>query len=123
MKRIVIILLSVSFAVTMSCATAGKSFNMEEAKRNIRMGETTKEQVLVMCGEPLSKGSDLSNEKEIWHYARVEKNITSFGVFTHMVGVGDEWKSNASTMDVSFKNGVVVDLKCESSGIKTFNLK
>jgi len=107
----------------MSCASAGKRFNMEEAQQNIKMGETTKKQVLAMCGEPLSRGFDMGNEKEMWHYAYVEKNITGFGVFTHAVGVGDEWKSNASIMDVYFKSGVVVDLKCESSNIKKFNLK
>jgi hypothetical protein len=105
----------------LSCSSAGIKIDMQAIKDNIRIGESTQADVLRVCGEPLSKNNDVRNEAEIWHYAYVDKNITGTGVFTHVIGVGEEWKSNTTVVDIFFKEGIVVDIKSESSSIKKFN--
>ena len=65
----------------------------------IVLNESTKNDVIQLLGEPLSKDFNAKNEIEIWHYAHVKKNITGAGLLGHVVGVGAQWKTNTEVAD------------------------
>lgn len=106
----------------LSCASAGKKIDLGMVYDNIKLNESTKDDVIKLLGEPLAKNFDAKNETEIWHYAYVKKNITGAGLVSHIFGVGAEWKTNTEVADFYFRDGVVVDIKSESSNTKRFNL-
>jgi hypothetical protein len=99
----------------MACATAGRKVDVDAMRANIKLGETTKARVLQMCGEPESSEYDAKKETEILHYAYIEKNITGVGVVTHIAGVGDEWESRKTLVDVFVSKGIVIDMKTEDA--------
>ncbi len=111
-KLAVVIVLSL---LVLSCATAGKRIDAEAVKQNITVGKSTKEDVLRVCGEPMETEYDAKNQIEIWQYAHMEKNITGTGVVTHAVGIGAEWKTETTMIDIYFKNNVVYDVKTRTS--------
>lgn len=115
MGKLPFVLLSALFLMVVSCSTAGRQFDSEMIKQNIKLGKSNKEDVLRICGEPLTKNSNIKEGTEIWHYAYVDKKMTGTGVLAHVAGVGSEWKSETTVMDVFLKDGIVVDLKLESS--------
>jgi outer membrane protein assembly factor BamE (lipoprotein component of BamABCDE complex) len=121
MKRITIFFSVVFVLLSMACASVGQKFNIEAAKENIKIGTSTKEQVLQICGEPLSKNSQ--SDMEVWHYSYIEKNVTGVGIITNIVGVGTEWKTNRQIMDVFLKNGIVTDIKTDSAEGTTMHYK
>lgn len=98
---------------TAACATVGRKFDMDAARKYIVIGESTKMEVLQICGDPISRESQ--GETEIWHYSCVEKNVTGIGVCTNIFGVGTQWRTAKQRMDVYFTDDVVSDLKTESS--------
>lgn len=108
----IIIVLSIFI---LSCATAGKRIDVEAVKQNIIIGKSTKEDVLRICGEPINTEYDAKNEIEIWKYAYMDKSITGAGVLTSAVGIGSEWKSETTMVDIYFKKNVVYDTKCQTS--------
>lgn len=108
----IIIVLSIFI---LSCATAGKRIDVEAVKQNIIIGKSTKEDVMRVCGEPIDTEYDAKNEIEIWKYAYVDKSITGTGILTHAVGIGSEWKSETTMVDIYFKKNVVYDIKCQTS--------
>lgn len=108
----IIILLSI---FVLSCATSGKRIDAEAVKQNIIIGKSTKVDVMRVCGEPMDTEYDAKNEVEIWKYAYVDKSITGAGVLTHAVGIGSEWKSETTMVDIYFKKNVVYDIKCRTS--------
>ena len=103
----------------MSCATHGRKCEIDVLKNHIKMESSKKEDILKICGEPLTKDDNIKQGTEVWHYAYVEKNITGLGVVAHVAGVGSEWESNKTVLDVYFKNDLVVDIKTESSNQST----
>jgi hypothetical protein len=112
-KRLPIVIVLSIFIL--SCATAGKRIDVEAVKQNIIIGKSTKEDVMRVCGEPIDTEYDAKNEIEIWRYAYMDKSITGAGVFTSLVGVGSEWKSETTMVDIHFKKNVVCDIKCQTS--------
>ena len=92
-------------------------------KQQVKIGESKKEDVLAVCGEPLYKDCDTKSDTEMWHYAFVKKNVTAFGVFTHCLGIGTETKSNKEVLDVYFKGRSVVDLVTESASTTKMHLQ
>jgi hypothetical protein len=112
-RRISIII--VLFIFILSCATAGKRIDVEAVKQNIIIGKSTKEDVMRICGDPIDTEYDAKNEIEIWKYAYMEKSITGAGVAAKMVGIGSEWKSETTMVDIYFKKNVVYDIKCQTS--------
>ena len=113
MRRRILFLIIFVIVITMACATVGRKFDVEVAKQNIKIGKSSTDDVLRICGEPLSKKTE--SNLEIWHYSYVEKNVTGLGVFTHCLGIGTEWKSQRQLMNVFFKNGIVTDIKTDSA--------
>ena len=99
----------------MSCATHGRKCDIDVLKQHIKMESSKKEDILKICGDPLTKDDNVKQGTEVWHYAYVEKNITGLGVVAHVAGVGSEWESRKTMLDVYFKNNAVVDIKTESS--------
>ncbi|NPU84253.1 MAG: hypothetical protein HPY65_07165 [Syntrophaceae bacterium] len=99
----------------LSCTTVGKRIDAEAVKQNILIGKSTKEDVLRICGEPADTEYDAKSQVEIWQYGYLEKNITGTGVVTHAVGIGAEWKSETTMIDIYFKNNVVYDIKSRTS--------
>lgn len=106
--------------ILFSCASAGKKIDMEAVQKKIIIGESTKEDVLGLCGEPLSKQYDSKNKSEVWHYAHVQKNVTWLGVITHIFIRIDEWKSETKILDVYFEKDVVVDMNFDNRNTKKF---
>ena len=104
--------------VIFSCATTGKKVDIDSLKRNINIGVSTKADVLQVCGEPLTKDEDRKNEVEIWHYSSVEKSITGPGLLTHCLGIGREWETTTTIVDIFFKNDIVVDIKTTTGSSK-----
>jgi hypothetical protein len=65
-------------------------------------------------GEPFGVGYEyLFTPKE--EGTLYEKNITGTGVHTQAVGIGAEWKSETTMVDIFFKNNVVYDIKSRTS--------
>lgn len=112
-RRLPIII--VLFIFILSCATSGKRVDAEAVKQNVMIGKSTKEDVLRICGEPADTEYDAKSETEIWKYAYVEKTITGAGVAAKIVGIGSEWKSETTMVDIFFKKNVVSDIKCQTS--------
>jgi len=102
-------------AFIVACATAGKKIDVDAIKNNVKLGVTTKAQLLQLCGEPVTAEYDAKNEMDIMHYAYIEKNITGAGVITHIVGIGDEWESKRTLVDIFIKNGIVIDMKIDTA--------
>ncbi len=121
MKRILVGLLLA--LLVLSCASAGRQIEMNTIQEKIKLKESTRDDVFKYFGEPLSKNNDVKNESEIWHYAYVSKHITGGGIITHVLGIGSEWQSNTEVIDFYFQNGVVVDIKNESSNVRKFHLQ
>lgn len=103
------------------CATMGREFNRDVVMSSIVKGKSTKADIVELCGEPLTKKYD-SNDKaygengmDMWHYAYVTKNVTGRGVVTNVIGVGTEWKSETTILDVYFNGNVVADVKLETT--------
>ncbi|PKN86094.1 MAG: hypothetical protein CVU51_07700 [Deltaproteobacteria bacterium HGW-Deltaproteobacteria-1] len=71
---------------SMSCATHGRRCEIDVLKMNIKMESSKKEDILKICGEPLTKDDNIKQGTEVWHYAYVEKNITGLGVVAHVAG-------------------------------------
>jgi hypothetical protein len=111
-KLPVIILLSI---FVLSCATSGRRIDAEAVKQNIIIGKSTKADVIQICGEPSDTEFDAKNEIEVWKYAYVDKSITGAGVAAKVVGIGSEWKSETTMIDIYFKKNVVSDIKCQTS--------
>lgn len=103
-----------------ACAT-GKKLDARLIKDNIVIGETTSEEVLEICGEPLGVRNSADNRKEVWHYAYVKKSVTGLGVLTNIVGVGTEVKSHKVVCDFVIKDGVVIDYTMQEGNIKKMN--
>jgi outer membrane protein assembly factor BamE (lipoprotein component of BamABCDE complex) len=122
MKLYYIAVLSIVLMLV-SCSSTGNHIDLDMVKQNIKIGESKKDDVLKVCGEPLIKDADMKNDTEMWHYARVEKNVTGLGVLTHVVGFGSETKSDKTVLDVYFSKGVVVDMKIESASTTKMHLK
>lgn len=120
MKNIVVIL--ISSLLLLSCASAGKKIELGMVHNTIKLNESTKDDVIQLLGEPLSRNFDAKNETEIWHYAYVKKNITGAGLLGHIVGIGAEWKTKTEVADFYFRDGIVIDIKSNSSDTKRFNL-
>jgi hypothetical protein len=112
-KRLPIIIVLSIFIL--SCATSGKRIDADAVKQNIIIGKSTKEDVIRICGEPMDTEYDAKNETEIWKYAYVDKSITGAGVAAKIFGVGSEWKSETTMVDVYFKKNLVSDIKCQTS--------
>ena len=121
MKSIVVIL--ISSLLLLSCASAGKKIDLGKVYDQIKLNESTKEDVIKLLGEPLSKSFDVKNETEIWHYAHVSKNITGAGLISHTLGIGSEWQTNTEVANFYFRKGIVIDINSESSDTKKFHLQ
>lgn len=107
----IILTLSVLFFF-ISCAAIEKKCDVESAKKNIKIGQSTRENVLQMCGEPISKKS--LNEVDIWHYSYREKNAMSLDAIADAVGMGPGKKRTRQRMDIYFKGGVAIELRTDS---------
>jgi hypothetical protein len=123
MRKVYMILAATLFMGLLSCSTAGNNFNADLIKKEISLGLSTKEDVVRTCGEPLSKNNEAAEGLEVWHYAYVDKKMTGTGIITHTVGVGDEWKSTTTVMDIYFRNDIVVDYRLENSQLKRMNYR
>src|SRR5208283_2423424 len=100
MKKIALLFILSSLILIMACASFGKQFDVGAAKQSLKIGQSTKEDVLHICGEPLSKQS--SNDLEVWSYAFIEKNITPLGYITRFFVGGTEWETQTQKMDIIF---------------------
>lgn len=107
--------------IVSSCLKAGNQFDYEMVRQNVKMGQSTKEDVLRVCGEPSVKYTGAQNDIEIWRYSYVDKQVTPTGVLTHAFGIGTEWKSESTVMEVYFKGNLVIDLKIENSKSQKLN--
>jgi hypothetical protein len=123
MRRVYSILLAILLIVQLSCATAGKNFNVTMVQEKISIGKSTKGDVVQICGEPLSKNAEAAEGFEVWHYAYVDKNMTAAGILTMTLGVGQEWKSKTTVMDVYFRDNVVVDYRIDDSQVQRLNYR
>ncbi len=103
-----------------ACST-GKKLDAGLIKDNIVVGQSTRDDVLQICGEPLGIRNSADNKKEIWHYAYVKKNVTGLGVLTHVIGVGTEVKSHKVVCDFTIQDGIVVDYDMQEGNIKKMN--
>lgn len=113
MKKVIAVLLF--SLLLMACATAGRKVDVDAMRANIKLGETTKAKVLQICGEPEASEYDAIKETEVLHYIYIEKNITGVGVVAHVAGIGEEWESKKTLVDVFIKKGIVIDMKTESA--------
>jgi len=113
-NRLLVIVISLLAIINFSCATAGRQIDSEQVKQNIKIATSTKDDVVRVCGEPLSKNYDAGTDTEVWHYAYIEKNVTPLGVLTHELGIGTEWKCNKTVVDVYLQKSVVTDLKIDT---------
>lgn len=95
-----------------SCATFDKKCDVESVKKNIIVGQATKEKVLQMCGEPISRKT--LNEVDVWHYSYKEKQPISLGTLSDAVGLGTEKKQTRQRIDFYFKDGVVFEVRTEA---------
>jgi len=116
-----VLLLCGLLLIVSSCLKVGNQFDSEMVKQNIKMGQSTKEDVLRVCGEPSVKYTGAQNDIEIWRYSYVDKKITPTGVLTNALGIGTEWKSESTVIEVYFKGNFVVDLKIESAQSQKLN--
>ncbi|MBA4349598.1 MAG: hypothetical protein C0415_06400 [Thermodesulfovibrio sp.] len=116
-----VLLLCVLLLIVSSCLKAGNQIDSEMVRQNIKMGQSTKEDVLRVCGEPSVKYTGAQNDVEIWRYSHVDKKITPAGVLTNILGIGTEWKSESTVVEVYFKGNFVVDLKIETSQSQKLN--
>ena len=117
MKKAAVIFL-MSFLL-MSCASAGRKIDVDALRANIKLGETTKAQVLQICGEPESSEYDAKKDTETLHYIYIEKSMTGAGVITHVLVNADEWESKRTIVDVFVSKGIVVDMKTDvASSVK-----
>ena len=92
-------------------------------KQEIQLNQSTAEDVLRICGEPLSRKSGSNRKSEIWHYAYLKKNITGFGLITHVVGIGTETKSTRCILDIMLENDIVVDYKINQGSMKSMHFQ
>lgn len=119
MKKYLIFLCIFSVA---ACST-GRKIDVNMVKKEIQINQSTAEDVLRICGEPQSRRSGASKQSEIWHYAYLKKNVTGFGVFTHVVGIGTETRSKRCILDIMFEEDVVVDYKINQGSMKSMHFK
>lgn len=115
---VVLMILSVSL---LSCASVGRELDTDAIRQNLKIGESTKEDVLAVAGEPLSKDFDTIGN-ETWHYFHVKKNVTPLGVLTNQIGIGTEWKSDKTVVDVVFKANKVSDVRIQTGSSTKLNL-
>jgi len=113
-NRLSVILISLLAIISFSCTTAGRQIDAEQVKQNIQIAKSTTDDVLRVCGEPLSKTYDAGTDIEVWHYAYIQKTVTPLGVLTHELGVGTEWKSDRTVVDVYLHKSVVTDLQIDT---------
>lgn len=113
-------LLLIVFLMLAGCTT-GKKLDARMIKDNIVVGQSTREDVLQTCGEPLGIRNSADRKKEIWHYAYVKKNVTGLGVLTNVVGIGTEVKSHKVVCVFVIEDGIVVDYQLQEGNIKKMN--
>ena len=121
MKARWVVGLMLQSVLLLSCASYGREINAEAIRQNLKIGESTKGDVLTVAGEPLSKDFDTSGD-EVWHYLHITKNVTPLGVISNQVGIGTEWKSNKTVVDVFFKADRVSDVRIETGSSTKMNL-
>jgi len=110
-----LIIIWIAVLLNAGCSTAGKKCDVVALQENIKFGESSKDIVLSICGQPISKDHDIKGGYEVWHYAYIYKNVTPLGVLTNRIGIGTEVKSNKEMVDVFIKNDKVTDIKSESA--------
>ncbi len=99
-----VLMLSLLFLV--GCATVnmnrGNEFDETKTNRLIK-GQTTKEEVLKLLGEPMSKSFTADNETWKYFYQKIISKAQSFIVTTAKVD------TEIKSLDITFTNGVLSD--------------
>jgi outer membrane protein assembly factor BamE (lipoprotein component of BamABCDE complex) len=113
-NTIFLVAVSLLICFICSCTTAGRQIDAEQVRQNIVADKSTRNDVLRVCGEPLSIESGLKSGNETWHYAYIQKNVTPLGLLTNRLGVGTEWKSDRTVVDVYLENNIVKDVKIDT---------
>lgn len=103
--------------LTVACSSptrdwsVGTDFDLSKAEQ-IEKGATTKEEVVMLFGEPYSK-SVLSANSEKWMY------VYQHGSVTTKYGSGYESSNNQKMLDVLFEDDVVVNFTSTDKPIET----
>ena len=112
-----------SLLVVVACSTIGNKLDPEIIREQIIVGETTKVQLLALCGQPAGKKWSSDHKTEIWHYAYVKKHVTAKGVFSNIVGIGTETKSHRISIDIELIDDVVSKYQMNTGDTKRFHFQ
>jgi hypothetical protein len=104
-----------------SCTTSGRRCDIAALRQNIKFGESTRSDVLKVCGEPITSELDVKGDYEVLHYAFIYKRVTPLGALTNRLGAGTEITSDKEVVDVFLKEGKVVDVKSETASNTSFH--